>query len=228
MKILEKNEKKYLINKEWIDNSIKTLTQIKATYIDKTKKLKIDKDTDKPQVFKFTSYSALCVSIAELLRDRILAKKEDTNYACTLEYGWFPFKFKFTDFFTLMEMVKNNPTCINIVRTTTPLGKWIHKQYLQINAPSAPIGTKVDIDEDLFVYGEYLIEVRFSEESKKIIEYYYNKLNNIEDVFKEFALKKEPEMDITVTITKNKQLADYLNKKLLDAYNKAMKKAPNR
>ncbi len=221
--ILEKNNREYSINNEWIENSIKALNQIKTTYIDKTKKFKIDKDAEKPQIFKFTSYSTLCVSMAELLRDRVLSKKEDKGFICTLEYGWFPFKFKFGDFFTLMETVKNNPEAINMIRKNTPMGQWIHEQYQRINALCAPIGTKVDIDEDLFINGEYIIEIRFSEESKKIVDKYYNKLRNMEDIFKEFALKKEPEMDITVTITKNPQLAEFLRKKLMDSYEKAIK-----
>jgi len=221
MSVLEKSGREYSINNEWVDSSIKALNQIKSTYIDRTKKIRIDKETEKPQIFKFTSFSVLCVSIAELLRDRVLVKSEDKRCISTLEYGWFPFKFKFGDFFTLMEMVKNNPAGINIIRKDTPFGRWIHAQYTRINAICAPIGTEVDIDEDLFVYGEYLIEIKFSEDSKKIFEKYYNKLHNMEDVFKEFALRKEPEMNITVIITKNPQLAGFLNKKLMDIYTKA-------
>ncbi|MFA6269212.1 MAG: hypothetical protein WC652_05320, partial [archaeon] len=222
-RVLEKNGREYSINNDWVDNSIKALNQIKTTYVNKTKKLKIDRETEKPQIFKFTSYSALCVSMAELLRDRALSNPADKGFICTLEYGWFPFKFKFGDFFTLMETVKNNPEAINIIRKNTPLGKWIQEQYKRINAICAPMGTKVDINEDLFINGEYIIEIRFSEESKKILEKYYNKLRNMEDVFREFALRKEPEMDITVTITKNSQLAEFLRAKLMDVYEKSIK-----
>ena len=223
IRVLEKNGREYSIDKEWIDNSIKTLTHIKTTYIDKAKKFKINKETEKPQVFKFTSFSTLCVSVAELFRDRVLSKESDKGFICTLEYGWFPFKFKFGDFFTLMEMVKVNPGTTNIIRNDTPLGRWIHEQYLRINAFGAPIGTPVDIDEDLFVCGDYLLEARFSEDSKNILKKYYNKLENMEDIFKEFALRQEPEMSIIVTITKNPQLANFLRNKLQDIYENSAK-----
>jgi hypothetical protein len=219
--VIEKDGKKYSINHEWVDNLIKKLNKIKQT---SSGEMKISKNSEIPQVFKFKSFSKLCVSIAELLKSRVLAKQEDTNFICTLEYGWFPFKFKFGDFLTLGEMMQSNPGAINIVRTKTPLGEWIVKQYKRINAVCAPIGTKVEIDNDLFIYGEYIIEIHFSKESKEIVKTYYNKVKSLNGIYREFALKKEPEMDITVTVTKNPTLSKLLANELYRAYSDAMTK----
>jgi hypothetical protein len=224
VKIIQKEGRIYSINQEWIDILIKKLNQIKSNKTGKTGQIKINKNSKSPQIFKFKSYSRLCVTIAELLKSRVLAKKRDTSFICTLEYGWFPFKFKFGDFLTLGEMMQANPGAINIIRTDTPLGRWICKQYKRINAVCAPIGTKVNIDHDLFAYEDYIIEIRFSKESKAKIKHYYNKIKSLNGIYREFALKKEPEMDITVTITKNPSLSKFLGSQLRETYKEAIKK----
>jgi hypothetical protein len=224
IKVIQKEGKSYSINKDWVDNLLKKLTRLKSDKTKKSGEIIVNKNSETPQVFKFKSYSKLCVAMAELLKSRILAKKNDTNFICTLEYGWFPFKFKFGDFLTLGEMMKENPGAINIIRTDTPLGRWIHKQYQKINAACAPIGTKVDIDKDLFIYGDYIIEIKFSDEDKKIINHYFNKIKNLNGMYLEFALQKEPQMDITVTITKNRSLSKLLGNQLRAIYKEAMKK----
>ena len=223
-KVIQKDGRVYSINQEWIDNITKKLNRIKSNKTRNSGEIKVNKNSETPQVFKFKSYSKLCVTMAELLKSRVLATKNDTTFICTLEYGWFPFKFKFGDFLTLGEMMQANPGAINIIRTKTPLGEWILKQYKRINALSAPIGTKVDIDHDLFVYDKYIIEIHFSKESKEIIKYYYNKTKSLNGIYREFALKKEPEMDITVTITKNPSLAKFLGNQLRETYENAIKK----
>lgn len=220
--VIKKDNKKYYINQEWADNLIKKLNKIKSKKRT-LEEISINKNSSGPQIFKFTSYSKLCVSIAELLKSRVLINNKNSIFICTLEYGWFPFKFKFGDFLTLGEMMKANPDAINIVRTKTPLGGWLIKQYKKINAICAPIGTKVDIDTDLFIYCDYILEVHFSKESKDIINYYYNKTKNLNGIYREFALKKEPEMDITLTITKNPALAKLLGKQLKTIYENAIK-----
>jgi len=224
IKVIEKDGKQYSINQSWLEDIIKKLNKIKSNKKEKSEEIYLSKNSESPQFFKFKSYSKLCVTIAELLKSKVLANKKTTNFICTLEYGWIPFKFKFGDFQTLKEMMQTNPESINMIRTKTPLGEWIVKQYKRINALCAPIGTKVEIDNDLFIYGDYIIEVHFSEESKKILKYYYNKIKNLNGIYLEFALKKEPEMDITVIITKNPSLSKFLGNKLRETYNDAIKK----
>ena len=224
IKVIQKENKQYSINQEWVDNLIKKLNRIKSSKTKKSEEIYVNKSSESPQIFKFKSYSKLCVAIAELLKSRVLAKKDDTSFVCVLEYGWFPFKFKFGDFLTLGEMMQANPGAINIIRTKIPLGEWILKQYKRINALCAPIGTKVDIDNDIFAYGDYVIEIYFSEESKKIIKTYYNKTKSLNGIYREFALKKEPEMDITVTITKNPSLSKLIGDQLRKIYHESIKK----
>ncbi len=207
------NKKGYQLNIEWIQKTKKIFENTEKRYLEKGK-IQIPKDFNGSIEIEFDNYTTFCVSMAELLLSRQLAKPEEKDAICTLEYGWFPFKINVQHFKLLAEMMLANPGSKNIIRTKTPFGEWIKKQYNKINAISAPIGTKIDIEEDLFIQGDHLIEVKFDEKTKRLIEKYYKKWKNLEDNFKEFGLKPEPKIKITVKITKNPEMAKYFRKQM--------------
>jgi hypothetical protein len=78
----------------------------------------------------------------------------------------------------------------------------------------------------MLVQGDWIVQVHFSPESKKIIEKYWNKWKNLEDCFKEFGLKPEPKMKITATVTKNPTMATFLSKEM-EKYLEGAKKHAN-
>ncbi|HLC79363.1 MAG TPA: hypothetical protein VJG83_02940 [archaeon] len=212
--VIERKENTYLLNVEWIQKSKRVLENVEKRYLENGK-IKIPGDFHNAIQLEFNSVTELSISTAELLLSRQLTRNNNRpDFICTLEYGWWPFKFRFEDFLLLQRMLVQNPKSKNIIRTKTSFGKWIREQYNRIAAVSAPIGSKIDIDEELFVQGDCIIEVRFDEESKKMIEFYYNKWKNIEDIFREFGLKDEPKIRAVMRITKNPQMADFLRKQM--------------
>lgn len=221
-KVIIKKGKEYALNLSTIDENISTLNKIKQNYSKKVGKMSINKNITTPQVIHFNNYSNMCVAMAEFLASRILLKDNDTHCACTLEYGWWPLRFSFIDYILLAKAAQKNPDSIIIIRKKTPFGEWISKQYKKINLRMAPLGTTVNIAEDIYTLGDYIMEITFSPETKAMFEKYYNKCHNIEDIFKEFGLQNEPEVDITVTITKNPALAKFLKAKLEEVYEKAI------
>ncbi|MBT4192669.1 MAG: hypothetical protein HOE11_05150 [Candidatus Diapherotrites archaeon] len=222
--IIQKDGREYSINPEWVDILIKRLNQIKLNHTGKIEKIKLNKNSAIPQVYKFTSVSDVSVTIAQLLNSNILTHNKDLTIIGVFNYGWFSLKSTVKDFIALAKVLANNPNAIAIIQNNTPFGRWILKQYQKINIKCLPIGTKVAMKEDLFINGDYLIEVKLTKETKQIIEKIYNKISNIEQLFKEFALRKEPEMDITVTITKNPSMARFLRHEFETIYKNATKK----
>ena len=221
--IIERKNNDYLLNVEWLHQSKNSLEKIEKKYL-KNNEIKIPNEFSGSIQIKFDSISELSVSTAQLLLSRQLARDEnDKEFICTLEYGWWPFKFKFDDFYLLFQMMVHNPNSKNIIRKKTPFGEWIWKQYKRINAINAPIGTNVNINEELFIQGDHIIEVTFDEKTKKIIYQYYNKWKNIEDSFKDFALKEEPKINATMKITKNPEMASFLRKQLNHVLEESLK-----
>ena len=213
-KLVERKESNYQLNINWIQQSKKTFEYVEKQYL-KNNKISIPKDFSGTIEIEWDSFTDLCVSTAELLLSRQLAEgSDDPSFIITMEYGWWAFKFKFEHLYLLYDMVKHNPKAKNIIRTKTPYGEWIAKQYTRVGGISAPIGTKLDIEGDVFVQGNCIVQVKYDEETKKLMEKYYNKWHNLEESFMEFGLKPEPKIYATMRITKNKEMADFVRKQL--------------
>ncbi len=212
--IVEKRDRNYALNTEWIRKGKNFFTQMETTYAKTIGKYEIDMNFDGTTTFKFSNYTDLCVTTAKLLASTILTPGRNEAFICTLEYGWWSFKFRFEHLSLILTMMLNNPQSKNIIRTDTPFGRWIRKQYMRAGGVSAPVGTKVSIDNDIFVQGEYIIEIEFSKETKEMFEHYYNKWHNLEEAFREFGLKKEPKIDATVKVTKNPSMAKFMRNEL--------------
>jgi len=212
--IVEKNQNGYALSLEWIQKSKKNLEQVEKRYLE-NKQIKIPKEFTGTIEIEFDNYTTLCVSTAELLLSRQLANDNaDKSFICTLEYGWFPFKLDFRHFMILEKTMVANPGSMNIIRKKTLFGEWVRNQYNLIKAKSAPIGTEIDLENDIFIQGNHIIEVKFSDDSKKLIEEYYKKWKNLEDCFKEFGLGPEPKIHATMRITKNTEMARFLRKQM--------------
>ncbi len=155
-KMVVKNGEGYALNVDWMQGVKNNLERVEKKYLE-NKKIKIPSDFSGTIELEFDSFTDLCVSTAQLILSRQLAKgPEDKGVIATLEYGWCPFKFRFEHFELLLQMVLKNPLAKSIIRKKTPFGVWIREQYLKINAISAPIGTKLDINEDILVQGDCL------------------------------------------------------------------------
>ncbi|MBU2100373.1 hypothetical protein KKG83_03800 [Candidatus Micrarchaeota archaeon] len=222
-KIIERKKQEYLLSIEWIQKSKKTLENVEKKYL-QNQKIVIPEDFAGSIEIEFDSLTDLAVSTAELLMSRQLVRNsDDQSFICTFEYGWWTFKFKFEHLKLLLEMAKANPKPKNIIRNKTPFGKWIREQYGKVGGIGAPIGTKVDIDEELFVQGDCLIEVKYSEETKKIIEHYFNKWKSLDDSFKEFGLKPEPKTHSVMRITRNPEMANFWRNHLTKVLKESLK-----
>lgn len=220
-KVIEKKKNEYLLSIDWIQKSKKVLEKVEQKYLQNSKII-IPEDFSGSIEIEFDSITDLCVSTTELLLSRKLAT-DKPDFICTLEYGWWPFKFKFEHFHLLYRMVKANPGCKNIIRKKTPFGEWVRKEYNKIGAISAPLGTKIDFAEDLFVQGDSIIQISFDKDTKATIEKCYNKWSSLEGAFIDFALKEEPKIHATMRITKNPELAEYLRKQLNKVFEKNKK-----
>lgn len=222
--VIERKNNGYQLSIEWIQKSKKVLESIEKHYL-QNGKIKIAENFQGSIEIEFDSFTDLCISTTELLMSRqLVPNSKQTDFICSLEYGWWPFNFRFEHFVLLQKMMANNPKAKNIIRTNTLFGQWIRGQYSKIGAISAPIGTQVDINEDIFVQGDCIIEITFDNETKKIFKQYYDKWKNMEDAFKEFGLNPEPKIHATMRITKNAEMAAFMRKQLEKVFEKDGKK----
>ncbi len=210
----KKTEKGWKLKKEWILEGHEFFKNTLEKHAGTLNRYDIPKNFEGTLTFEFDSFTDYPVKTAELLASKQLAKDGDGYFICVLEYAYWSFKFRFEHLQLLLSVTKNCPGCKIIVRKDNPFGRWVVEQYKRINAICAPIGAKVEIDEELFVQGDYIIETKISEDGKKTLEHYWNKWKNINDLFLDFSLKEDPKICSTVKITKNPRLAEFLRKEL--------------
>lgn len=213
-KVIDRKKDGYQLSIDWIQKSKKTFEDVEKRYLQHGK-IKLPENFQGAIEIEFDNFTDMCVSTAELLLSRQLARdSEQPNFICTMEYGWWTFKFRFEHLKLLHSMITRNPRSKNIIRTKTPYGEWIRKQYSRAGGVGAPIGTRIDIDEDVFIQGDCIIEVKFDEKTKKLFENYYNKWKDIEDMYREFGLREEPKIHAIMRITKNPEMAKFLRKQM--------------
>jgi hypothetical protein len=219
--IIVKNVNTYKLNIEWIQNSKRLMTELEKKYLE-NEKIKISENSEFGLIeLEYNSMTDLAVSVAKLLFSRQLARNsEDKSFVCIMEYGWWIIKFRFEHLELLGKMALTNYKPIAIIRKKTTFGEWIRKQYIRSGGISPPTGTKFEIEEDIFIQGNYIIEVKFDNETKKFFQNYYLKWKNSEDLFKDFGIKEEPKINAIVRITKNEQMADYFRKKIYEIVKK--------
>jgi hypothetical protein len=222
-KVIVKKGKGYMLSIDYIQKLKKVLEDVEKKYL-QNETIRVPENFQGTIEIEFSNITDLDVSTAELLLSRQLAKgSNNPSFICILEYGWWTLKFRFEHLNLLREMVNNNPGTRYIIKKKTPFGEWISQQYGRIGAVGAPVGTDVGIDEDIFVQGDCIIEVKFSEETKKFFEKYYQKWRNINGLLKEFGIKDEPKIQATMRITKNPVMADFLRKQLDKVFTKQEK-----
>jgi hypothetical protein len=222
--LLEKKGKNYSLNIEWLEQQINELSQVKQKYTGKTRKIIVNKHSSTPQVYKFETISETSIAIAELFASKQLSDDDNELLVGMFQYGWFTFKLRFEDLVLIKKIIKSNPKIKGIIQNKTPFGKWIHTQYNKVGMNCAPIGTNANLTEDIMSKGDYIVEASFPNSTRKIIEEEYRKLKNIEGLFKKFALRNEPKVEITLKITKNPQLARIVRNEFETIYKNTTKK----
>lgn len=213
-KTIEKEQKGWKLKKEWLQKGEQFFQKSLEKYNGAINRYDIPANFEGTLTFEFDSFTDFCVKTAELFTSKLLTGETDSKITVVSEYGYWPIKFNFDHFGLLYKMMKNCPKSKFLMKKDTSFGRWILKQYERTGIVCAPIGTKVDMQDDLIIQGNNLLEINFSEKSKEIIQKYWIKWNNINDALIDFGLKKEPEMRIKVKITKNSNLAEFLNKGL--------------
>jgi hypothetical protein len=211
-KILDTTKGAWKLNPAWLAEQEQFFSHARQQYAGQKNKIQFDPTKKEPQIFEFDSFTDLCVETANLLASRKVNPKPEPFW-CVLQYGWWSLKFKFEHLELLYRMIQSCPQSRHIFQKITPFGEWIGTQYRRVGGLGI-YGLDLGLPNDLFIQGEYIFEIQTNPEGKKLIEQYWNKWKNVDDVFKEFGLKPEPKIHSTLTITKNPALAQFMKKEL--------------
>lgn len=209
-KNIHRNERLWKLDPLWLLQQDQLIQNTLQKYKGNKNRYNIDLNYDGLQFFEFDNFTDMCVESAKLVANEILSKDRETAY-WILEYGWWPFKFKFEHLELLYKLMSSSPKSSHIIRKITPFGKWAQKQYERVGGIGA-IGKNIPVEDDILIQGDWIVQIHISDEGKKLIQKLWKRWKNLEDCFMEFGLKKEPKMEIYVKVTRNQELANFMKK----------------
>lgn len=94
-----------------------------------------------------------------------------------------------------------------ITKGNTPFDKFIKEHYKIANWKEVVIGADLDIDEDVVVQGCSIVQIKYTEETKKEIDEINLKIRNLQDLFKFYLEKRTIKIHAEMKITKDCNLA---------------------
>jgi len=219
-KLLETKNRKFELNKTWLESQKNFFDETKAKYFGEENKYIIDPNFEGTLKFRFDDYSRLAVFMADTLAKKLIVGSNPSKGIGFIRHGYWPLEFKFQDFSLLHRMVKNSDGGYGIIKKNSPLDKWICEQYKKGDFTEAICGVDTKANDDLLIHGDGIMKIHYSEESKKKLDEIYNKVSNIEQLFAEFVKQKisKVKIDAEMTITKDPQISKMLKKQLIDTY----------
>lgn len=214
--VVELSGKKYALSEQWVKN-VKTFAENLEERRKQPSGVKsIGPDFEGSAKFVFDDYSDFSVSMAKIFKEMVNPKKDEKPLTGMLRHLWWPLTINFRDFFTLCEMVKAMKGGTAISYCDTPLDRWVREQYLRTGFTTVKVGYSGGKcpDEDVGIYEDYIIRVRYSPETRAILDDIYANNSNLTSLYKEYVKlrKSEQKLHIEVTIEKDRPLADMLRK----------------
>ncbi len=217
---LEKDGKIYRLSKDWITNLKKFSTNLENKYAN-NKKSNLENGNSDTKTLIFNDFSECVTEMAKLFASSKLVGKNSSIGIGLLRHAWWPLRFSFMDFALAVSMLKNNNGGYAVVQEDTPFDKWTAKQYLAAGFLGAKIGVKdLNLDKEIVIHGEHIVEVKYSQETRKMLDDVYRETHDLGDLFKQYvkqAISKTPN-HIEVTITRKPELAALMQKQLIEKY----------
>ena len=167
-------------------------------------------------LLKFDDISIFTVTIAEWFANKTFIKEGDPNPHGIFRHAWWPTRFNFSDFHLLLKVLKNNflenKGGYVVTRKASPFDKWILSQYLHGGFKGCKTGIEINgLKDDFFIHGDVIFQTSLSDETKKIMDEYYEKISDLQELFNFYKTgKKIPKTEIKVKIFRNLQLAETL------------------
>lgn len=222
--IIEKKQNEFLLKKEWIKNCTNLFSYLNSAYVEEKTRI-IDYELKTPTKVIFNDVSECTTQIATWFAEKTFMKEGPSMPLGIFRHAWWPARFNFKDFQLLIKVVKNNlenGKGYVIVKEDTPFDRWIIKQYKLGGFKDCKTGIKIDyLPDDFFIHGDVIFQAKLSDETKKHMDEYYNKVNNLQDLYKLYTTKKteKENIKIEVAISRNKEFATTLRNIIFSFFN---------
>ncbi len=216
---LARNGNTFQLSREWLTGMKNYFSGIEEKYCGTSDKYEFEPGKEET-TWKFTDYSVMVVTLARLLMSRKLVGKADSRGLGILRHGLFPLDFSFYDFDLMFKMFAYSNGGYAIIENDTPFDQWIASQYMKARIDGAKCGIKeLGLKKDIIIHGEHFVEIAYPEETTCFLDKFYAETKGIEGLYQNFLKKKtHNKLDITLKITRNPELAQFMKNQMVEKY----------
>jgi len=230
-KIIIKNNKDYLLSKEWIGNLYAFVEQLKNNYDigNKTNILALNElmeDGKDSQVLTFDSYIDAENYRAKVQNEYLTrTEKNLAPYCCQIHH--FKRALIYSTKIVPTDFIHKSPTKTYILcEGSTPIDKWCARFYERILKFKCQWNIKCMNDLEFWIMGDTIIEIHAPKELWRSMDNMFNNAKEISKLsvanfYKEIYLKKRK---IQLVIYKNKAIAQQMRQQIINNFKKEKKK----
>ena len=201
------------LDKNWLEAQKSFFERVNSNYLGSKDRYDLSPDFKGTVKMHFDDYTKFVVTLANILKNRSVVGAGSETGIGILTHAYWPLRFSFDDIYLLKAMVASNEAGYAVIKKDSPLDRWVVKEYLKAGFKKAKIvSTLAYLTEDLFIHGDGIITIHFSDETMEMLDEVYSRVDNISDMFKEFVkntFSKKP-VSIDISISKNPVLAKTL------------------
>ena len=224
--ILCKAGKSFELDKSWLQSQKSFFERVSSDYLNSKDRYEIDPNFKGTVRMHFNDYTTFVVSIATMFRNKSLVGSRPEPGLGVVRHAHWPLRFSFDDFTLLRKMMQNNRGGFALIKTDSPLDRWVIQQYMKGGFDKVKIVPELhSMKEDLIIHGDGIMNIAFSDETISMMNEAYSKIPNLSSLFKEFAKNafSKEKVSIDVKISKNPELAKTLQEHFMTYFDKALR-----
>jgi len=219
--VLEKNERVYCINKKWIFEAKRTISQIEENLSEKKKTIEFESIEGEYSTYTFNTLNELMKFWQEIVDNWFSEfKKGDYPFNCWQGQHLWEILIHIDKEKKIMEqMKKKGIKSYALIYSDTPLDNYTRRFYEAIKIKTRNIKSQKEFDNNYHVgtYGEIIIQAKYSKSINNKINELFIKTKSLEDL----DLKKlhdiiNEKTEIKLVVIKNLEMAKQINKTIIE------------
>lgn len=219
--VLEKKDKTYSINKTWILEAKKTISQIENNIMDIKKPVEFESIEGEFSTYTFNNLNELMIFWQHIVDEWFSKfKKRDYNINCWQgQHLWEILIHLDREKKVLEQMKKKGIKSYALIYSNTPLDNYARRFYESINIKTRNINSQKEFDNKYYVgtYGDIIIQTKYPKEISDEINNIFQKTKSLEDldIKKLHDIINKP-VEIKLTVIKNVEMAKQINKNIIE------------
>jgi hypothetical protein len=220
-KVLEKKDKTYNINKMWVLEAKKTISQIENNIINIKKHMEFESIEGEFSTYKFNNLNELMIFWQHIVDEWFSNfKKGDYNINCWQGQHLWEILIHFDREKKIMEqMIKKGIKSYTLIYSDTPLDNYTRRFYESIKIKTRNINSQKEFDNEYYVgtYGDIIIQTKYPKKTSEEINKLFQKTKSLEDlnIKKLHDIINKP-IEIKLTVIKNLEMAKQINKNIIE------------